>query len=98
MTVYNIRIETPNDIPHDVLVEHIAVALETLVRRPAPLKIQVIHHLQESPAWHLGDTVVRNHPFEGNIETFDDYPGGIDDVNDPFPLTTRAIDNLKGNR
>lgn len=94
---YHLEIVTEGYIPHDVLIEHLAVAMRDFqFLGMNSIALRGTSTTQKEPE------VARNHPFEGP-EVFDDYiPGTAREGSfmpaDPFPLTTQVIDRLKETR
>lgn len=58
-----ITIETTDDVPADVLVEHVRWAVEELTKETGDATVTL-----DSPN-------PRSHPFEGGVEVFDDHDG-----------------------
>lgn len=88
---YHLEVVSEGHIPHDVLIEHLAVALRAFqFLGKNSIALRGTSTTQKEPE------VARNHPFEGP-EVFDDYiPADMPE--DPFPLTTQVVDRLKETR
>lgn len=86
MNTYDLLIESQFRIPHDVLVEHLSVAMREL-------------NFTGRVNITMTNATEKPHPFDGP-EVFDDSPEleRFAGPADPYPLVTRAVDALKESR
>lgn len=63
MGTHKLTVETTDDVPGDVLVEHVRWAVEELTKETGDATVTL-----DSPN-------PRSHPFEGGVEVFDDHDG-----------------------
>lgn len=81
---YYLTVRSSEPIPHDVLVEHLAVALRDF-KQTKTLEIQMSHPFADKS----------NVVFDDTVKT-EDYTGPV--PRDPYPLVTRALDFLRGEK
>lgn len=92
MKEYPLRITTENEVPDDVMVEHIAVALRDF-KFAGKVDVQMArNHPFEGPEV-FDDYKPASATDVGVQELLEDMG-----VEDPFPLTTQVIDRLKETR
>lgn len=92
MKEYPLRITTENEVPDDVLVEHIAVALRDF-KFAGKVDVQMArNHPFEGP--EVFDDYRPASPTDVGAQELLEEMG----VEDPFPLTTQVIDRLKETR
>lgn len=104
-STYGLTVRTENVVPPDVLVEHIAVCLKSLNftgKVDITMNNVYIDEATEitpfsNPSNVVFDDVVKSEPYTGPLPA-----GGITDVKverdlpeDPYPLTSRAVDFLR---
>lgn len=99
MREYPLRITSENDIPDDVLVEHIAVALRDFEFAGKVDVKMARQHPFDGP--EVFDDYAPGTSAEGSFSPTDIGARELlenSGIEDPYPLTTRVVDKLKETR
>lgn len=90
MPDYHLIVSSEQPIPHDVLIEHLAIALRDF-NFTGKTDIKMAHPF-DTPTNVKFDDDVQTEPYTGTHSEGSFTPA------DPYPLTTRVIDAIKGRK